>query len=88
MTARLGFLPPLRRYRALQVPERREDVQVVTAGLLRAARRAGIPVQIWIVDRPEDIRRLLAMGASGIITDRPDVAVPVAGAFAAADRRV
>lgn len=79
--ARAGLLPPFRGYKALQVPERREDVLVVTPGLLRGARRAGVPVQVWIVDRPDDIRRLLGMGVSGIITDRPDVAVRVVGEF-------
>jgi len=83
MAARLGFLPPFRRYRALQVPVSRENTLVVTPGLLRGARRAGVPVQVWIVDRPKDIRRLLAMGVSGIITDRPDVAVRVVADFAA-----
>ncbi len=78
MASRLGLLPPFHRYRALQVPEQRENIRVITPRFVRAARRAGVPVQVWIVDRPEDIRRLLELGVSGIITDRPDVAVNVA----------
>ena len=62
MASRLGLLPPFRRYRALQVPEQRENIRVVTPGFVRAARRAGVPVQVWIVDRPDDIRRLLELG--------------------------
>jgi glycerophosphoryl diester phosphodiesterase len=81
-TARLGFLWPFHRYKALQVPEQREDVRVVTPGLLRGARRAGVPVQVWIVDGPDDIRRLLNLGVAGVITDRPDVAVRVVGEYA------
>jgi glycerophosphoryl diester phosphodiesterase len=73
--SRLGFLPPFRRYQALQVPEQRENIRVVTPAFLRAAHRAGVPVQAWVVDGAEDIRRLLAWGVDGIITDRPDVAV-------------
>jgi glycerophosphoryl diester phosphodiesterase len=73
--SRLGFLPPFRGYQALQVPERRENIRVVTPGFVRAAHRAGVPVHVWVIDRPEDIRRLLGWGVDGIITDRPDVAV-------------
>jgi glycerophosphoryl diester phosphodiesterase len=79
--SRVGFLPPFRGYQAFQVPERRENVRVVTPGFVRAAHRAGIPVQVWIVDGADDIRRLLAWGVDGIITDRPDVAVRTVGEF-------
>lgn len=79
--SRLGLLPPIRSYQALQVPEARESVQVVTPRFVRAAHRAGVPVQVWIVDRPDDIRRLLAWGVDGIISDRPDIAVRTVGEF-------
>jgi glycerophosphoryl diester phosphodiesterase len=73
--SRVGILPPFRGYRALQVPEQRENVQVVTPSFVRAAHRAHVPVQVWVVDDADHIRRLLAWGVDGIITDRPDVAV-------------
>jgi glycerophosphoryl diester phosphodiesterase len=57
------------------VPEQRENIRVVTPGFVRAAHRAGVPVHVWVIDRPDDIRRLLGWGVDGIITDRPDVAV-------------
>ena len=47
---RLGFLPPGRRYQALQVPEQHKRLRVVTPGFVRAARRAGVPVQVSIVE--------------------------------------
>jgi glycerophosphoryl diester phosphodiesterase len=62
-------------YQAYQVPERRGLTSIVSRRFIRAAHRAGVLVQVWIVDRPEDIRRLLDWGVDGIITDRPDVAV-------------
>jgi glycerophosphoryl diester phosphodiesterase len=74
MCSRLGFLPPFRRYQVLQVPEQRENIGVVTPSFVRAAHRAHTPVQVWVIDRPADIRRLLGWGVDGIITDRPDVA--------------
>jgi glycerophosphoryl diester phosphodiesterase len=81
LAGRLGFLPPRRRYQALQVPERRRRLRVVTPRFVQAARRAGVPVQVWIVDRAEDIRRLLDWGVQAIITDRPDIAVPTVAAW-------
>ena len=81
LAGRLGLLPPGRRYQALQVPERRRRLRVVTPGFVRAASRAGVPVQVWIVDREEDIRRLLDWGVQAIITDRPDIAVPTVAAW-------
>jgi glycerophosphoryl diester phosphodiesterase len=75
LASRLGCLPPFRRYQALQVPELRDSARVVSARFVRVAHRAGVPVQVWIVDRAEDIRRLLDWGVDAVITDRPDVAV-------------
>ena len=81
ITASAGRLPPCRRYQALQVPERRRRLRVVTPRFVRAARRAGVPVQVWIVDGAEDIRRLLDWGVQAIVTDRPDIAVPAVAAW-------
>jgi glycerophosphoryl diester phosphodiesterase len=74
-----GRLPLLRGYRALQVPERRGRWRVVTPRFVRAAHRSGVPVQVWVVDDEEDMRRLLGWGVDGLITDRPDVAVGAVG---------
>lgn len=73
--SRLGWLSPFGRYEALQVPERREGLRVVSPRFVRAAHRSGVPLQVWIVDAADDIRRLLDWGVDGVITDRPDVAV-------------
>jgi glycerophosphoryl diester phosphodiesterase len=75
LASRVGWLPLFRRYQALQVPEQRESTRIVSKRFVRAAHRAGVPVQVWIVDRAEDIRRLLEWGVDAVITDRPDVAV-------------
>jgi glycerophosphoryl diester phosphodiesterase len=70
-------------YRAFQVPERAGRLHVVTPAFVRRAHRERAAVQVWTVDAPEDIRRLLAMGVDGVISDRPDWAVPARDAFAA-----
>jgi glycerophosphoryl diester phosphodiesterase len=64
-------------YQAFQVPETSGSTRVVSPRFIRLAHRAGLVVQIWTVDDPDDMRRLLDWGADGIITDRPDVAVDV-----------
>jgi glycerophosphoryl diester phosphodiesterase len=46
---------------------------VVTPRFLRAAHRLNLPVQVWTVDDPADMRRLLAWGVDGIQSDRPDL---------------
>ena len=74
----LAMSPP---YRAFQVPERAGRLHVVTPAFVRRAHRERAAVQVWTVDAPEDVRRLLAMGVDGVISDRPDWAVPARDAF-------
>lgn len=64
--------------RVFQVPFRFKGREVFGRRFVRAARRAGTPVQAWIVDDPSEMTRLVAMGVTGIISDRPDVAVRIA----------
>jgi glycerophosphoryl diester phosphodiesterase len=54
-------------------------VSLVTDGLLDACRRAGLAVNTWTVDDPDVMRRLVADGVDGIVTNRPDVLVDVLG---------
>ncbi len=70
-------LAPKGRYRAFQVPEVKQGHRVVSRRFIHAAHRAGLPVQVWVVDDPADMERLLAWGANALITDRPDLAVPL-----------
>lgn len=56
-----------------QLPERSGLLRVVTPRLVRAARAANMPVFVWTVNDPADMRRLLQWGVDGIMTDRPDL---------------
>lgn len=56
-----------------QLPEWSGRFHAVTPRLIRAAHAANMPVHVWTVDDPRDMRRLLEWGADGIMTDRPDV---------------
>ncbi|MGE0704597.1 MAG: glycerophosphodiester phosphodiesterase, partial [Vicinamibacterales bacterium] len=64
-------------YRAYQVPEVSRGSRVVSARFVADAHGAGLPVQVWTVDRTSDAQRLIEWGVDGLITDRPDVVVPL-----------
>lgn len=72
VAARLAGAPA-----ALQLPVevtvRGVRVEVVTARLLDGAHRHGRQVHVWTIDDPDRMRRLLDLGADGIVTDRIDV---------------
>jgi glycerophosphoryl diester phosphodiesterase len=34
---------------------------------------AGAQIHCWTVNEPDEMRRLLALGVDGIVTDRPDL---------------
>jgi len=65
------------RYREFQVPVRSGSTTIVTPRFIAHAHRAGLPVRIWTVDRADEMEQLLDWGADGVISDRPDIAVPV-----------
>ncbi|GAA4173067.1 glycerophosphodiester phosphodiesterase family protein [Gryllotalpicola koreensis] len=60
---------------AVQVPERQGPLTVVTRRFVDAVRRAGVEVHVWVVNDEDDMRRLIALGVDGIVTDRADLAV-------------
>jgi glycerophosphoryl diester phosphodiesterase len=70
-------------YRAFQVPERAGRLRVVSRRFVRCAHRSRCAVQVWTVNDEQDMRRLLAYGVDGLISDRPDLAVRVRDAWLA-----
>jgi glycerophosphoryl diester phosphodiesterase len=75
--SRVWLSPGRVAYRAFQVPEVSGTTRVVSPRFVRSAHKRGLAVQVWPVDEPDDMRRLLSWGVDGIITDRPDLAVAV-----------
>jgi glycerophosphoryl diester phosphodiesterase len=65
------------RYAGYQVPEWAGRTRVVSPRFIADAHRAGLAVQVWTVDTEEAANRLLAWGADALITDRPDIIVPI-----------
>jgi glycerophosphoryl diester phosphodiesterase len=76
---------PVRRapYRMYQVPEHAGLIRIVSPRFIRYAHEAGMLVQVWTVDEERDMRRLLAWGVDGLISNRPDLAVRVRDACVA-----
>src|SRR5581483_475323 len=64
-------------YGGFQVPERAGRTRVVSPNFVACAHRAGLAVQVWTVDTADDARRLLDWGVDALITDRPDIIVPL-----------
>lgn len=62
-------------YVAFQVPEQAGRLKVVTPAFVRQVHSEAAKIQVWVVDRPEDVTRLLDWGVDGIISDRPDLAI-------------
>jgi glycerophosphoryl diester phosphodiesterase len=63
-------------FHAFQVPEIFAGQRIVTPEFVARARAAGAGFTVWIINDAEHVRRLLEWGVDGIITDRPDIAVP------------
>jgi glycerophosphoryl diester phosphodiesterase len=64
------YTPPVA---ALQIPDRWKDRRVASPRFIREAHRRNLAVHVWTVDDPEVMKELLAWGADGIQTDRPDL---------------
>jgi glycerophosphoryl diester phosphodiesterase len=71
-------------YGGYQVPEQVGTLRIVSPRFIRHAHGAGLDVQVWTVDEPADMRRLLGWGADALISNRPDVAVTVRDEFVSA----
>ena len=60
---------------AVQIPERRGRLRVLTPRLIDAVHSAGVEVHVWTVNDSRDMVRLVAAGVDGIVTDRADLAL-------------
>ncbi|MGA2820873.1 MAG: glycerophosphodiester phosphodiesterase [Anaerolineales bacterium] len=67
---RKAWLAPLVRHEA-----RHPEIAQVSAKMVAMCHRAGRIVSVWVVNAPEDMERMAALGVDGIFTDVPDVAL-------------
>jgi glycerophosphoryl diester phosphodiesterase len=50
------------------------DHRLIDAGVVAAARQAGLVLSAWTVNDEADIRRIAGLGVDVVTTDRPDLA--------------
>ena len=65
-----GLLRPA--YAALQVPVWHGERELVTPRFLEAAHGVGVRVDVWTIDEPAEMRRLLDLGVDVVMTNRPE----------------
>jgi glycerophosphoryl diester phosphodiesterase len=62
-------------FQLFQMPFRLRGRQMFGKSFVTAARRGRIPVHAWIVDQSDEMATLIGWGVTGIISDRPDLAI-------------
>lgn len=76
-TLRLSPAKVLQEIDAVQIPEKQAGLRVLSPALIRAAHRHGVEVHVWTINEPDDMTRIVALGADGVVSDRADVALRV-----------
>jgi glycerophosphoryl diester phosphodiesterase len=64
---------------AVQVPEYRSGIHILTPRFIKDAHSRGMDVHVWTVNDAEDMQRMIDLGVDGIITDRPDILLELLG---------
>ncbi len=64
---------------SLQVPEESGGITVMTPAFVKAAHERNLAVEPWTINDEETMKKLIAWGVDGIITDRPDILLKVLG---------
>lgn len=62
---------------AMQLPVAASGLRLDTPRLIRAAHRRNMAIHYWTINDPGEMKRLILLGADGIITDRPDLLLAV-----------
>jgi glycerophosphoryl diester phosphodiesterase len=72
--------------KALQIPERRGQVNILTKSYLKELHEKGVEVHVWTVNNEEDMRRLIEIGVDGIMSDDPALLLKVIKEYASIDQ--
>jgi glycerophosphoryl diester phosphodiesterase len=70
------YSPPAK---ALQVPERYGNFEVITPRFIKAAHARNLRVHVWTVNDPKHMQRLVDLGVDGIMTDYPEKLIKLLG---------
>ncbi len=66
-----------RKSNVLEIPTRSSGFNLKDRRLIEGAHRLGMEVYYWTIDDPAEMRELLALGADGLFTNRPDLLKPI-----------
>ncbi|MFI8480925.1 glycerophosphodiester phosphodiesterase [Pseudomonas sp. NPDC078700] len=66
-------------YQVVQIPPRHSGVELASSALITSAKARGLSVQLWTINEQPAMRKLLDVGAQGLITDYPDRALQLLG---------
>ena len=64
---------------AAQVPVSHFGIPLVTKRFIKHCHKLGIAVHVWTIDEDDEMRRLIALGVNGLVTDRPSTLKDIAG---------
>jgi glycerophosphoryl diester phosphodiesterase len=62
---------------AAHIPVEHNGIRLDGRRFITRCRRLGLRVEYWVVDDPEEARRLLDLGATGIMSDDPAIIAPI-----------
>jgi glycerophosphoryl diester phosphodiesterase len=66
-------------YQAFQVPVESGGITVITPRFITAAHKRNLQVQVWTINDPAEMQRLIDLNVDGIMTDRPDILLELLG---------
>lgn len=69
----LGFSAIAKNFDAIQIPRNFGPIRLDTPRFISRARRCGLEVHFWTVNDPAEGKSLIALGATGIVSDRVDL---------------
>ena len=58
---------------ALQIPVSQGPIKLATKSFISLLRRNNLEVHFWTINDPQEAKKLIALGATGIVSDRIDL---------------
>ncbi|MDW3651973.1 MAG: glycerophosphodiester phosphodiesterase [Bacteroidia bacterium] len=55
------------------IPSQNSGINLASRRLINSAHRRNMAVHYWTIDDPAEMKKLISLGADGLITDRPDL---------------
>ena len=58
---------------SVQLPFKYYGIPLVSRSLIKAASELNVALDVWTINDPQEMLRMMSLGVDGIITDRPDI---------------